>query len=49
MTAALTDLLAALGTGAVRLVDLTHTLAPDFPNITLPPEVGQSRPFRMEE
>ncbi|MGC1351495.1 MAG: cyclase family protein [Xanthobacteraceae bacterium] len=33
----------------VTLVDLTQTLSPDFPPIVLPPEMGQSRPFRMEE
>src|ERR1700761_4046190 len=37
------------GSGGVRLVDLTQTLSPDFPPIVLPPEMGQSRPFRMEE
>jgi kynurenine formamidase len=35
--------------GGVRLVDVTQTLSPDFPPIVLPPEMGQSRPFRMEE
>ncbi len=33
----------------LTLVDLTQTLSPDFPPIVLPPEMGQSRPFRMEE
>ncbi|AWK90123.1 cyclase family protein [Azospirillum thermophilum] len=42
-------LLGALAGGGVRVVDLTQTLSPDFPTITLPPEMGQSRPFRMEE
>ena len=32
----------------LRFVDLTQTLSPDFPPIVLPPEMGQSRPFRME-
>src|SRR4029079_2425089 len=40
---------ALVATGGVRLVDLTQTLSPDFPPIVLPPEFGQSRPFRMEE
>jgi hypothetical protein len=35
--------------GGVHIVDLTQTLSPDFPPIVLPPELGQSRPFRMEE
>src|SRR5580658_2975399 len=33
----------------LRFVDLTQTLSPDFPPIVLPPEMGQSRQFRMEE
>ena len=33
----------------VAVVDLTQTLSPDFPPIVLPPEMGQCRPFRMEE
>ncbi len=37
------------GGGEVRLVDLTHTLTPDFPTIVLPPEMGPCRPFRVEE
>jgi kynurenine formamidase len=37
------------GAGEVRLVDLTQTLAPGFPTIVLPPEMGPCRPFRMEE
>jgi len=39
------DLLA----GTIRVVDLTQTLAPDFPTIVLPPNFGQCAPFRMEE
>jgi kynurenine formamidase len=35
--------------GAAHIVDLTQTLRPDFPAISLPPEMGQSRPFRREE
>lgn len=38
----------SLDTGSVRIVDLTHTLSPDFPTIVVPPELGQSAPFRME-
>ncbi len=37
-----------VASGEVRLVDLTQTLSPDFPPIVLPPEMGQSRPFRIE-
>jgi len=39
----------ALTSGRVQIVDLTQTLSPDFPPIVLPPDMGQSRPFRMEE
>jgi len=50
---AATDLRAILSglaaSRGVKLVDLTQTLSPDFPTIVLPPEMGQSRPFRMEE
>ncbi|MGK6313454.1 cyclase family protein [Neorhizobium sp. DT-125] len=38
----------ALARGQIRIVDLTHTLSPDFPVIVMPPELGQSAPFRME-
>lgn len=45
----LDDMAAALATGALRVVDLTHRLDPDFPVIILPPEFGQCARFRMEE
>jgi kynurenine formamidase len=48
-TNTLPDLVAALAGGRIRLVDLTQTLSPDFPPIVLPPEMGQSWPFRIEE
>ena len=38
----------SIGSGAVDVVDLTHTLDPDFPVIVLPPEFGQAARFRME-
>lgn len=43
------DMAQALATGAARIIDLTHTLDPDFPVIVLPPEFGQCARFRMEE
>ena len=49
MSAILTQLATALADGAVRCVDLTNTLSPDFPVIVLPVEFGQCAPFRMEE
>ena len=38
-----------LATGTIDVIDLTQTLAPEFPPIVLPPELGQAAPFRMEE
>ena len=46
------DLLAfagAIAVGEIEVVDLTHTLTPEFPTIVMPPELGQCAPFRMEE
>ncbi|MFN0162208.1 MAG: cyclase family protein [Burkholderiales bacterium] len=47
------DLLAALGAAlsrsTIRVIDLTQALAPEFPQIALPPEMGQCWPFRIEE
>ncbi|MDE4302879.1 cyclase family protein [Phaeobacter gallaeciensis] len=49
MSDLIADVAVALGSGAARIVDLTHTLDPDFPVIILPPEFGQCARFRMEE
>lgn len=49
MSNPLEGLAAALADGSVEIVDLTHTLDPDFPVIVLPPEFGQCARFRMEE
>lgn len=46
---ALSTLAAALASGDIEVIDLTHTLDPDFPVIVLPPEFGQCARFRMEE
>jgi kynurenine formamidase len=43
------DLRRLFAAADLRLVDLTQTLSPDFTTIALPPEMGQCRPFRMEE
>jgi kynurenine formamidase len=48
-TSTLAQLAAGLSTGRIRVVDLTQTLAPEFPQIVLPPEFGQARPFRIDE
>jgi len=45
----LSALVADLLAGRIRVVDLTQTLAPEFPQIVLPPEMGQCLPFRIEE
>lgn len=39
----------ALASGKVQVIDLTHTLDPDFPVIVLPAEFGQCARFRMDE
>jgi kynurenine formamidase len=43
------ELAAALIGGHIRVIDLTQTLTPEFPQIALPPEFGQCWPFRIEE
>ena len=45
----LVDFAKAIAGGAIRVIDLTQTLGPEFPTITLPPELGQCAPFRLEE
>jgi kynurenine formamidase len=45
----LSQLASAIGAGKIRVVDLTQTLSPEFPHISLPPEMGQAWPFRIEE
>src|SRR6478735_840885 len=45
----LLELAGAVSSGAVRVVDLTFTLSPDFPVIVLPPEFGQAAPVRIQE
>lgn len=45
----LTALVKALAAGQLRVIDLTQALTPEFPQIALPPEMGQCWPFRIEE
>jgi len=45
----LSELTKNLLSGKIKVVDLTHTLSPEFPHISLPPEMGQAWPFRIEE
>jgi len=42
------QLVAALGAGRVRVVDLSQPLGPDTSVIALPPQFGQSAPLRVE-
>lgn len=49
MSEILTQMAASLASGETKVIDLTHTLDPDFPVIILPPEFGQCARFRMEE
>ncbi len=41
------NLMLALEGGAVRVLDLTQTLSPDFPTITLPPPFGKCAPLEQ--
>ncbi|MCB2097742.1 MAG: cyclase family protein [Parvularculaceae bacterium] len=40
---------AAMMSGAIKTIDLTHTLDPDFPVLILPDQFGQCAPFKIEE
>lgn len=48
MTDILARFISDIASGTVEVVDLTQTLAPDAPTITMPPEFGQSAPVRIE-
>jgi len=48
MSDILASFAAACATGAIRVVDLTQVLAPDFPTLELPAPLGQVWPFRLE-
>jgi kynurenine formamidase len=37
-----------IATGALRVIDLTHTLSPDFPALQLPPQFGQVWAYKSE-
>ena len=45
----LLDMVRGISERKIRVIDLTQTLSPDFPQIELPPEMGQCWPFRLEE
>ncbi len=48
MTTALVHFTQDLASGALRVIDLTHTLSPDFPALQLPPQFGQVWAFKSE-
>lgn len=48
MTDSLMAFTEALSKGALRVVDLTHTLSDEFPALQLPPEFGQVWAFKQE-
>ena len=47
--ALLAEFVRDLDTERLRVVDLSQTLSPRFPQIVLPPEFDQCAPFRIEE
>lgn len=43
------NLVPAIASGRLRVIDLTQTLSPDTPTLMLPPPFGQCAPFSVEE
>lgn len=48
MTPITASLIETLASGQLRVVDLTHTLSPEFPALVLPPQFGQVWSFKQE-
>ncbi|MDR2851883.1 MAG: cyclase family protein, partial [Burkholderiaceae bacterium] len=48
MTTSLAQFAQDIASGALRIVDLTHTLSEDFPPLQLPPQFGQVWGFKSE-
>lgn len=48
-SAILEQLVAALGSGTIRVIDLTAPLTPDTPTLVLPSEYSQTAGFELEE
>lgn len=44
-----TSFVEQLARGSFQVVDLTHTLSPDFPPLQLPPQFGQVSAFKIEK
>ncbi len=49
MSTSLAQFAQDISTGALRIIDLTHTLSPDFPPLVLPPQFGQVWAFKQEQ
>lgn len=45
----LDELVGALASGRVKVIDLTQTLSTEFPTLELPPQLGQCAPLRVEK
>ena len=48
MSSRLLEFARDVAAGKCRVIDLTHTLSPQFPALQLPPQFGQVWGFRME-
>ncbi|KAB7634560.1 hypothetical protein ET532_000275 [Verminephrobacter sp. Larva24] len=48
MTTSLAQFAQDIASGALRVIDLTHTLSSDFPALQLPPQFGQVWAFKSE-
>ena len=48
MSTSLTQFAQDIASSALKIVDLTHTLSPDFPPLVLPPQFGQVWAFKQE-
>ena len=48
MTQSLEQFAQDIASGALRIIDLTHTLSPDFPALQLPPQFGQVWAYKSE-
>lgn len=48
MNTNLLDFAADIASGAIKVVDLTQTLSPEFPALVLPPQFGQVWAFKQE-
>lgn len=49
MTDATLTFMQQLAAGELRLIDLTHTLSPEFPSLQLPPQFGQVTGFKIDK